>query len=292
MGKNSLNIASAYAGATIILTTKHRKSLTIAPPFKEILGADVEEYIVDTDTLGTFSGETQRKGSALECARKKCLWPLEQQKDKFQFALASEGSFGPHPLNPFLACDHEILYFIDHYHDFHLYVANISTKTNYRMASLNSFSSLLEFAKVVQFPSHALILRPDLTSEEHLLFKGINSYNDLEIYFNICVKNSKNTQVRVETDMRAHFNPTRLTVIGELATKLATRLATHCPKCNTHGWGTIRAEKGLPCDACGSATNFIKFEIFGCTKCNYEEINERSDGLKKAEPGNCHYCNP
>jgi len=35
--------------------------------------------------------------------------------------------------------------------------------------------------------------------------------------------------------MRAQFNPSRMSVIGELAVRLAEQLATHCPRCNTPG---------------------------------------------------------
>jgi hypothetical protein len=61
---------SIYAGKSFMLTTKHAKSIAIAPPFLDILDASVIEYIEDTDMLGTFSGEIKRQGNALECAKK------------------------------------------------------------------------------------------------------------------------------------------------------------------------------------------------------------------------------
>jgi hypothetical protein len=78
MAEHALKLRSAYAGSCFILTTKHAKSIAIAPPFWEKLEASVLEYVVDTDALGTFSGEVEREGNALQCARRKCEWSLER----------------------------------------------------------------------------------------------------------------------------------------------------------------------------------------------------------------------
>lgn len=57
MAINKLKHSSVYTNSCIVLTTKHAKSIAIAPPFEDKLGASVLEYVVDTDKLGTFSGE-------------------------------------------------------------------------------------------------------------------------------------------------------------------------------------------------------------------------------------------
>jgi len=292
MAEHALKLGSAYAGSCFILTTKHAKSIAIAPPFWEKLEASVLEYVVDTDQLGTFSGEIEREGNALECARRKCEWSLERLGDKVEFALASEGSFGPHPFIPFLPCDHEILYFIDRRHGFHLYLSHLSEKTNYRTETVDSLEGLQKLDEEVQFPSHALILRPNSRETKVPIFKGVETQSALEVAFKECIKNASGSKVWIETDMRAQFNPSRMRVIGELADKLAQRLGTPCPKCTTPGWGKVRVEKGLECTLCGSETELVKSEIFGCVKCDYEETTGRADGLINAEPGNCSYCNP
>jgi hypothetical protein len=292
MAKHSLIPRPAYAGKCIVLTTKHAKSIAIAPTFFEKLNADVLEYVVDTDHLGTFAGEVDRRGNAIECAREKCELAFDQLGDTVEFALASEGSFGPHPFIPFLPCDHEILYFIDRRNDFHLHVSHVSEKTNYRKESINSLEELLKFADAVQFPSHALILRPDGRETKTPIFKGVNCQQELEKAFEECMKQSAKGNVWVETDMRAQFNPSRMAVIKELAEKLADRLAMHCSACETPGWGKVRAESGLPCQWCKSETKMTSHEIFGCTKCSYEEMHKSPHGLLYADPGNCEFCNP
>ena len=142
MATNSLIRSADYEGSCIILTTKHAKSIPIATTFYEKLGATVLEYAVDTDKLGTFSGEIDRKGNALECARSKCELPLKQLGQSVEFALASEGSFGPHPFMPFIPCNNEILYFIDRKRGFHLHLSCLSEKTNYRTEALGSLEEL------------------------------------------------------------------------------------------------------------------------------------------------------
>ncbi len=292
MAQSNLVQKSLYDGSCFMLTTKHAKSIAIAPPFYKHLNASVIEYVVDTDKLGTFSGEIQRQGNALECARRKCEWSLEMLGSKVEFALASEGSFGPHPLAHFMPSDHEILYFIDRKHNFHLHLSHLSEKTNYRKQALDSWEELLKFASSIQFPTHALIIRPNDPEKTHHIFKGINTSEDLLEAFQESRKLSNDSKICVETDMRAHCNPTRMAVIGELAEKLAQRLATLCPRCDIPGWGLIRVKKGLECNWCGSQTELIKTEIFGCKKCDYEVELPASHGLTNSEPTYCAYCNP
>lgn len=292
MERDTLKSDSCYNGSCILLATKHAKSIAIAPPFFHKLGASVIEHVVDTDQLGTFSGEIQRKGSALECARKKCEWSLNKLGDKVEFVIASEGSFGPHPLIPFISCNHEILYFIDRKRGFHLHLNHISEKTNYRTDMVKSLEDLYNFANQSLFPSHALIMRPNSRQIKSPIFKGLNTWQSLEDAFKECIKYSDEDGVWLETDMRAQFNPSRMNVINELARKFSDRLKARCPSCNNPGWGQIRYEKGLLSPCCGLETEFVKSEIFGCVLCSYEENRENMNGKIELEQGNCQYCNP
>jgi len=281
---------SPYTGVEIFLTTKHYKSRAITKPFGQKLSARITEHYFDTDTLGTFSGEIERKDSPLECARKKCELAIEQAGATF--ALASEGSFGPHPSIPFVACDHEILYFIDLKHQFHFHLSYLSMSTNFRTDTIDSIETLHDFAKKSKFPSHALIIRPYDRDRTATTYKGINSHDGLEVAFAKSMSFSSNGKVWVETDMRAHMNPTRMAVIEELADQMADRLGLQCPKCETPGWGKVGIIEGLECSYCGTKTNLTKEEILGCTKCDHRKIIQRKDLLTKADPRFCGYCNP
>jgi hypothetical protein len=292
MANSTLKILSPYSGCCAILTTKHAKSIGIAPPLWERLGMSVLEYPLDTDLLGTFSGEVERDGNALECVRRKCEMGLGILGDKAEYGLASEGSFGPHPYIPFLPCDQEILYFIDRKRGFHLHMVHFSEKTNYQMQALESWEQLQQFAESAQFPSHALIVRPNNRADSGLLFKGIDTPAALEEAFKESIKASADGKVWVETDMRAQFNPSRMTVIGELTDKLAQRLAILCPSCAAPGWGRIRAEKGLHCEYCDQPTEMIVHEIYGCVSCDHTETLPCADGMKAAPQMHCGWCNP
>lgn len=283
---------SCYAGCCFILPTKHAKSTAIAPHFAKVLGAGVVEHIVDTDTLGTFSGEVERKGNALECAREKCQLSTSKIKKAVQYTLASEGSFGPHPKMPFIPCNHEVLYLVDKKHNFHLHVSHMSTDTNYSMQTIDSVEELHKFAAKALFPSHALILRPNDELSENSIHKGISTYEELDTIFAKCKQESQDDKVWVETDMRAHVNPTRMSVISELALKMAKRLKSLCPKCSIPGWGHVSQEIGLACRSCGLATDRAKYEIFSCNKCDHKQKFAIGEPGKLAEPEFCLNCNP
>ncbi|MBX9587110.1 MAG: hypothetical protein K2X50_07600 [Gammaproteobacteria bacterium] len=279
-----------YQNVRIGLVTKHDKNVAIAPVFQNILGAQVVVFDFDTDTLGTFSGEVPRREGPLECVRRKC--ELGINEGFFSYSLASEGTFGPHPDNPFIPCDHEILYFIDNSRNFHLRSMIFSVETNFDMKTVTHFEELLDFSKKVKFPSHALIVRPNIWENKNDIFKGIQTVEKLEYSYQQAVRISKDHSVRVETDMRAHMNPTRMGVIRKVAEKLAQQLMTACPRCAAPGWGIKRVEKGLRCSCCKFETDWIKAEIMGCVQCSYEVEQPRGDGLECVDPTYCNLCNP
>ena len=281
---------SPYTGACFVLTTKHHKSLAVAPAFERILKASVIEYVVDTDLLGTFSGEVERVGSALECARKKC--ELGVKSAGADFALSSEGSFGRHPMAPFLPADKEILYFIDNRKRFSLHESIFSTDTNYKMTSVTFFDDAMLFAEQALFPSHALIVRPSRLEENGAIFKGIQNKADLQEAFIQCRKQSAEDGVWIETDMRANFNPTRMKTIEHLAEKMAKRLSSLCPRCEAPGWGMVGSKPGLPCEGCGMPTHEVKSDVYCCAKCGYKELHNFPKGKSKASMAQCAYCNP
>lgn len=279
-----------YQGACIVLATKHQKSIALAPAFSKTLGASMLEYIVDTDQLGTFSGEVERKGTPLDTVKRKCEWSIINPN--IEYALASEGSFGPHPSIPFLPSNEEILYFLDNKRGFHLHIKEIFQQTNYQMKAVDSLEELQAFAHKALFPSHALILRPYPKTTAQPIFKGLSSMPDLEAAFIECQKASADHSVWVETDMRAHLNPTRMQNIALLGEKLATRLTCLCPQCGAPGWGIVAHEKGLPCEWCGRATEQVQSDILACTSCKYTHKKTPSSASHKADPSFCSACNP
>ena len=80
----------------------HAKERALAPAFRRVLGAEIVVPVLDTDTLGTFSGEVPRPDALVETALLKADMVFEAMPD-VDCALASEGSYGPIdrvPLDP------------------------------------------------------------------------------------------------------------------------------------------------------------------------------------------------
>lgn len=277
-----------YDSQLCLVATKHGKETAISPSFETLLGCQVKQAKINTDLFGTFTGEVERKLSPRECAKEKCLLALSEYKAPL--GIASEGSFGPHPQSPFINIDHELLFFADLNLGFELTLSKISLETNFSGKAIEDPETLSHFAEQALFPSHALIVSPHISKMPDLIFKGIQ--NDEELYraFNLCLEASSDRKVQVQTDMRAHMNPTRMRVIAELAHEMAIRLATPCPYCQIPGWGAVKKVRGLVCRECDTPTELVHAEIYGCCLCQYQEtiVLQR----EKAEPSFCPLCNP
>lgn len=282
--------SSPYHGQTIALATKHHKEDVISPPFREHLQAALIVPDLDTDTLGTFTGEIERPGNMLEAAIRKARMGMDAAKTPL--GLSSEGSFGSHPVIPFLPCDTEIMVFIDDERGFTLHEIVLSEHTNYSHACVNTLEEARTFAEVCKTPSHAVILRPHQWDDKRIIFKGVMDEIGLQTAFTASRHASRDGKVWVETDMRAQFNPSRQKVIGELAIKLAKRLGTPCPACSAPGWGRTGVEKGLHCEYCDLPTDMVKTEVFSCVLCDHKEHLPRNDKLEWAPQVHCGYCNP
>jgi hypothetical protein len=281
-----------YRDRIAALTTKHGKERAIARPLRVALGLAITvEKKIDTDLLGTFTGEIERVGTPREIAIRKAR--LGMKSSGLPLGLANEGSFGPHPaISWFVPSDHEMLVFIDDELDIIVVESCLSGVTNYGYQSAQSLGDLECFLRQADFPSHALVVRPNDGLRQGWVFKGVMDIDTLEEAVKRCSAASSDGLAYVGTDMRAHVNPTRRKIIRHTACRLARRLASSCPSCGIPGWGWIQSEPGLPCEACHAPTEVIQQEIFGCARCRYLEAKPRADGREYAEPGQCPYCNP
>jgi hypothetical protein len=277
-----------YQNQICHLASMHKKETALKEQFKKFLGCEVVPVPINTDLFGTFTGEIERTLTPHKTAKEKCYKGLEIQKGAL--GISSEGSFTPHPYCPFITANIEILFFTDRNLNFELTLTKLSTETNHSAQLIKTTQELLNFANKALFPSHALILRPEKANDSNLIFKGIQDPQELQDMFQICIQNSKEASVYVETDMRAHMNPTRMKIIEELSYEMADRLRSSCPSCQIPGWGVVQKVSGLPCKACYIPTDLIKSEVYGCCSCTYEELKEAERDL--ADPSFCPSCNP
>jgi hypothetical protein len=278
-----------YSGALIALTTRHGKERALSPVFAVGLGARLQLSDHDTDQLGTFSGEIPRLTDAAATCRAKAL--LGMEATGLPLGLASEASFGPHPAMPMLPVGQELLLFLDLERDLCVLEQRLEWRTNYSHTLLEPGASPEHWLQQVGFPSHGVIAR---TAEPQLglLFKGVQTRADLAEACERCRRADPNGRVWLETDMRAHCNPTRMRSIRRLGVSLVRRLRMPCPECGSPGWGLIDTQAGLPCSECGTPTELTRSEIWGCEACGVRRSQQRRDGLTSAEPGQCPWCNP
>jgi hypothetical protein len=271
-----------------VIATMHHKEKVMAPILEKALGvicSTPKDF--DTDSFGTFSGETARVSDALSVARQKCLAAIEATD--CDLAVASEGSFGPHPSAYFATADDELVVLIDRKNQLEIIGRTVNFKTNFSGLSVATVQELLDFAAKAKFPSHGLILRPSQFSTEDMI-KGIVCNDVLLDQFQFLIK--KYSAVFVETDMRAMFNPTRMEIISIATDQLVKNVLSLCPECQTPGFIISDVKAGLPCSWCGSATSSILSHIYSCKKCGFAKEQLYPNHKKTEDPGFCNYCNP
>ena len=283
---------STFDNTAAVLTTMHAKERVIGPILRDELGLIIKLAIgVNTDQFGTFSREVGRSGSQLDAARAKIAAGFEYAPAA-RVGLASEGSFGPHPYIPFLAIGRELVLMVDRESQFELTGYDASPETNFGHTVARDRETAFAFAKRVRFPEHGLIVmgcRDELPAPDLLLNKDITDAAALEM----AVQNAIRLYgaAFVETDMRAHRNPTRMAAIERATRDLVRRFHSRCPNCGHRGFDVTERIAGLPCAWCSEPTHVIMAEALICQLCGHRD--ERSVATAPAaDPGQCQGCNP
>jgi len=277
-----------FQNRKLLIATKHQKEIVIAPILEKELGVICfVDKTFDTDTLGTFTGEIERELDPISTVREKCLRAMKA--NNCDLAIASEGSFGPHPSMFFINADDEFLIFIDSLIKIEVIVRELSTSTNFNGKQVQSQEALFEFANQIGFPTHGLILRKT-KDENTVIHKGITQIEILQNSFNHFF--SKYSSVYVETDMRAMFNPTRMNVIEKAAQKLVQKIKSTCPQCQMPGFGITDVKSGLICSLCGSPTKSTLSYMYICQHCQFSKEEMYPHNKTTEDPTYCDYCNP
>ena len=144
-------------GKQIILATKHHKEIVIRPIMEHSLGCQLivpEDY--DTDQFGTFTGEKDRLLPPKEMVLHKAR--VAMQRFGYRFGIASEGSFGPHPLLPFSPYHEELLAFVDQDNCLEVIVQKVTVETNYAMQEFTIHDSFENYLNQIKFPLHKLLV--------------------------------------------------------------------------------------------------------------------------------------
>ena len=207
----------------------------------------------------------------------------------YDLGIASEGSFGPYQLMPFVAINEELVLLMDKKNNWSVFGRSQSFDTNFRAANIETKKELEEFAKKAKFPSHGLILKLSQYNTTDMK-KGINDWDTL---FNSFASMKKiQNKVWIETDMRAHLNPTRMLNIVSATEDLIRKLNSLCPNCFSPGFSVRKADPGLPCSSCGLPTPSISVHHYQCLICNHMVSNVFPNGKESEDPMYCNFCNP
>lgn len=273
-------------GSSLSIVTIHGKERVVFPAFEEHLSAKCTLcHEFDTDSLGTFTGEIPRTLSPLDAALTKCRKALELTGTRL--AVATEGSFGPHPEVFIITAGHELIVVLDREDGTVYQESETTTDTNFSSLVVKDVEDLRAFAQKAKFPEHGLILKP-LEASALPILKGIQDWDYLQRGFSLF--RSETGGATVETDMRAMHNPTRMRHISVLASRLAKRLSTQCPGCQRSGFGQRSYVAGLPCSCCGFPTRSAKAIATCCQFCRFTST-EPIDRVTE-DPRHCDLCNP
>jgi len=282
-----------YPDPRVALATLHGKADALAPALAAV-GLHVETVAIDTDALGTFAGDVERPGTPHDVVIEKARRGMAGSGLKL--GLATEGSFGPDPVLGFLPLHVELLAFVDDVHGQTIVIEHAGHATNWVSKALRPGDDLQPLLTSIGLPTHAALVKPNRWTprvrEPLPVAKGLIEPIAVTEAVVRMAAHSEDGLARVEADLRAHMNPTRLEALGRLGQRLAERLATPCPHCGAPGFGRIDARVGLPCELCGEATDLVRAEIHGCGVCGHREDRPRADGLEAADAGHCPECNP
>lgn len=266
----------------------HGKETVIQPIMEKSLQVNCRLVPgINTDVLGTFSGEIERKQDPLDTLRLKC--ELAFDLSGADLVIANEGSFGQHPHLFFAKANEELVILQDRRNQLEIVASYLTTDTNFDATEITTENEALEFANRALFPSHGLILKGQqhantciekgITQQEHLL-TSVRKYLQT------------NGKLWIETDMRALYNPTRMLAIQQATQNLVRKLESECPSCGYPGFWISKVKDGLPCAQCGTATRSTSAHIYHCINCSHEKTIEFPHSRYLEDPMYCDICNP
>lgn len=276
-----------YQGRQVALLTKHGKERVIALVLDAALGCQVGLVAgYNTDLLGTFTRNIPRVETQLNAARIKARHGMDLAG--LPTGVASEGSFGADPLTGMFSWNVEMIIWIDDILGIEVVgVASGATRFSHLLTA--KWEQVETFARAAGFPEHGLVARPQ-NEDDPRIRKGITDWETLREVFRWASGEASNGCVFLETDVRAHMNPSRMGMIGKAAQDLASKLSTLCPICDAPGFQITERISGLSCEDCGSPTRETRADIHRCARCGYQVTVERPERVASAS--RCDYCNP
>lgn len=272
-------------GKAAIIVTMHGKAEVIEPALAGLGLRFLASPRIDTDLYGTFTRDVGRAGSQRDAVLAKAQAGLDLMPEA-DYALASEGAFGPHPYIPFVPSGLEMVAILERESGKAVIGHRLADRTNFMQIEALSLQEAEAFAGRIGFPDHAMVVMKDMAGP--VIAKGLREWAELR---SICGAHiDASGSVWLEADMRAHVNPTRMKAIAAAAADLARRLRALCPACGYPDW-IPKTREGRPCAWCGGPTLEAWMEEHGCEECGHR-VAHCIDPERKGRPSHCGYCNP
>ncbi|MBE9205643.1 hypothetical protein IQ244_03780 [Nostoc sp. LEGE 06077] len=287
-----MQIQQLFSKRVGVIATMHHKEKVIAPLLEQEL--DIKTIVpsnFNTDAFGTFTRDIKRAGTQIAAAKLKAETALKMTGESL--AIASEGSFVPHPLVPYIYSNREIVILLDKQNEIEIIGEEFSIDTNFNHQIVENLQEADDFAKKVGFPEHGLVIYwQDVAKNSTEIIKGITTEAKLQETIQTGLHNSVDGKVSLETDMRALYNPTRMKNIAKATLDLLTKIKSLCPQCSAPGFAITEKIAGLPCEMCAMPTNLTHSVIYQCQKCDFKQEKLFPNGREFADPAQCMYCNP
>ena len=280
--------ALPYRGQSVALLTRHGKDAVIAPVLDAATGCrvvHVDGY--DTDRLGTFTRDIPRAGTQLDAARTKAR--LGMQLSGMTVGLGSEGAFGSDPMTGLVPWNVEMVAWVDDRAGIEV-VGTAHGAAMFAHLLTPDLTNARAFAAQWGFPGHGIVMRP-AHRDDARIHRDVTSWDALDAGFMRMRAQASNGLVFLETDLRAHANPTRMDMIRRATVDLAARLGARCPACAAPGFWRVERVPGLPCADCGAPTGDPRADVIGCVRCPHRETRACAEPAA-ADPSRCDHCNP
>lgn len=276
-----------YLGKTVAFLNQHGKEALVAPLLEPVLGCKVvRAQGYDTDLLGTFAGNIQRRDTQLQTARQKARMGMALAGTSQ--GLGSEGSFVPDPFGGMMPWNIEMLVWIDDEQPLEI-VGLAQGPARSQQQMLHDASQLEGFALKAGFPEHHLLLRPHSATDTRVI-KGLHDWAALHRAFDSCQRMADNQLVYAENDHRAFCNPTRQSMIRLAANDLLKKITSTCPECHAPGFSVVQHQAGLPCRDCKLPTRLASAYVWACSVCHH--TREEPAQVSHAPSQHCDVCNP
>ena len=221
-------VAGLPDGPPVLIATMHGKEAVLAPQLSALGFQVLLPVGYDTDALGTFSGDVRRPGTAFEAALEKARRACDATG--VARAVSSEGTYRPcQTLFPGMR-NAELLAFVDRESGLEIveYLTDLPTRfVKGRVPPDVSAPEVAALLREVGWPEVRVLVVPNDPGngvQPELVFKGIADEQALAEALEECARHSSDGRAHLETDLRAHMNPTRMASIAKVGMLLTDRL--------------------------------------------------------------------